>query len=485
MVPLALTVAAGLVVAVLTVLEDRIRWLASFCGYFGEGCKKTESYTLFTIPVSWWGVAYYLLLAGLIGRAEPLVFLAVMAGSGFELTFLWILASRNIFCIFCLLNGVIMALLFFLTYDPERSWEAISMVLLFFMVSQYLLRRENRLGATSSTRDEVARPVAKVGQEAITVAEVERPISGRIYNLEKEIYRLKRKRLNEIIHNRLLSKEAERRGVPVETLIDWVLKGQPGSGDPEIRGYYSENAKGLNEWSGTQEELRARIREFLKERGMQHRLMEYVKSLKERHEVDVFLRKPWLPLTRVSVENSPTLGPSDAPVVVVEFSDYLCPACRAGHEVTARIRKSSEGKLWWVFKDFPLDMHRGAKEMAQAARCAGEQGKFWEYQDLMFSSDGRPDLDQLKSYARDLDLDVERFARSLESWKHLPFVEADIQGAREAGVVAVPTFIINGKKLVGAVSFEEFKRRIDECMSFGGTDHWGPAGPGVPDDPSS
>jgi len=458
-------VAAGLLVSVLTVLENRVKWIASFCALFGQGCRQTESYTLFSVPVSWWGVLYYLFTGVLIFYAKPLVFWAVMAGFGVELTFLWVLASMRIFCIFCLLNGMIMALLFALSMDTDRIWETISVVSLFFIGSQYLLRRENRLEAPASLQDETARPAAKVGDDAITVAELERPVANRIYDLEKEIYAIKQRRLDEIITNRVLQKEAERKGSTVEQLIASALSNQEEIGNGEIHGYYQENVQHLGGWKGTQEELRGRIREFLKERRAQEILLEYIDSLKEQHQVDVFLKKPSLPLTGVNVENSPTLGPSDAPVVVVEFSDYLCPACRSEHEVTGRIKKAYEGKLWWVFKDFPLDMHEGAKEMAQAARCAGEQGKFWEYQDLMFSCDGRPDTDQFRAYARELNLDVDQFARSLETGKHLPFVEADIRSAREAGVSATPTFLINGKKVAGTVPFEEFEKLIDESLT--------------------
>ncbi len=85
------------------------------------------------------------------------------------------------------------------------------------------------------------------------------------------------------------------------------------------------------------------------------------------------------------------MGPADALVVVVEFSDYLCPGCRKGYEITKTIRDKYRDRIRWVFKDFPLDRHEGADKMAEAAHCANDQGKFWQYQDLLFSSENTPD----------------------------------------------------------------------------------------------
>ncbi len=93
----------------------------------------------------------------------------------------------------------------------------------------------------------------------------------------------------------------------------------------------------------------------------------------------------------LEIEDDPGMGPADALVVVVEFSDYLCPGCRKGYEITKTIRDKYRDRIRWVFKDFPLDRHEGADKMAEAAHCANDQGKFWQYQDLLFSSENTPD----------------------------------------------------------------------------------------------
>ena len=116
-----------------------------------------------------------------------------------------------------------------------------------------------------------------------------------------------------------------------------------------------------------------------------------------------------------------------------------------------------------------MDFHKGAKDLAQAAHCAGEQNRFWEFQDLLFESREMPDLSQLKAYAARLGLDVDRFVVCYESGKYASKVEADIAAARESGVNSTPTFVINGKLHPGGLSFEDFSKVIDDALQTAGT----------------
>ena len=164
----------------------------------------------------------------------------------------------------------------------------------------------------------------------------------------------------------------------------------------------------------------------------------------------------------MSLEGSPTHGPADAAVTVVEFSDYLCPACRQAHEITKEIKDRYAGKIRWVFKDFPLPAHEGADFLAAAARCADDQGKFREYQDKLFAAEEPPNTDQLKAFAEELNLNLDDFTQCLEKEAHLSEVESDVEEAKETGISATPTFLINGRMHTGAPSVEELSEIIDE-----------------------
>jgi predicted DsbA family dithiol-disulfide isomerase len=158
---------------------------------------------------------------------------------------------------------------------------------------------------------------------------------------------------------------------------------------------------------------------------------------------------------------NPALGPQDAPVTVIEFSDYLCPFCRRSREMVSRIKKDYAGRIRWVYMDFPLEIHQGAKQLAQAARCARDQGKFWEFQELILASQEKPGPDRLRDFAKRLSLNPDRFSRCLESGRHIDEIDKDIKFGSEAGVHATPTFLVNGKPKV-APTYEELHEAIEE-----------------------
>ncbi|MGA6925523.1 MAG: vitamin K epoxide reductase family protein, partial [Desulfosarcina sp.] len=113
---------AGAAVSIVSALERHVRWIAAVCSLFGEGCRKTADFTLFNIPISWWGMAYYAALALAALIAKPWLFWLVMAGFGFELTFVWIMVAVGAFCIFCVLNAAVVAGLVWVVFDPALAW---------------------------------------------------------------------------------------------------------------------------------------------------------------------------------------------------------------------------------------------------------------------------------------------------------------------------------------------------------------------------
>jgi protein-disulfide isomerase len=164
----------------------------------------------------------------------------------------------------------------------------------------------------------------------------------------------------------------------------------------------------------------------------------------------------------VKVEGAFAKGPRDAPVTLVEFSDFHCPFCRNVVATVKEVLKQYEGRVKWVYRDFPIaNLHPQAPRAAEAARCAGEQGKFWEYHDLLFDSQTQTTTADFKGFAEQLKLDPKSFGQCLDSAKHQAAVEADIQDGARLGVTGTPTFFINGRMLVGAQPMENFKKIIE------------------------
>ena len=167
---------------------------------------------------------------------------------------------------------------------------------------------------------------------------------------------------------------------------------------------------------------------------------------------------------QVSVDDDPVLGAKDAPVTIIEFSDYQCPYCRVWHEqVFGELMATYGAKVRFVYRDFPLDeIHPEARPAAIAATCAGEQGKYWEYHNLLFTSDVGLGAEARAAFAQRLGLDLERFATCVASGATNDEVDGDLQDAFELGVRGTPTFFINGRPLVGAQPLEAFASIIDD-----------------------
>ncbi|MBP8858188.1 MAG: DsbA family protein [Anaerolineaceae bacterium] len=167
------------------------------------------------------------------------------------------------------------------------------------------------------------------------------------------------------------------------------------------------------------------------------------------------------------LKDAPALGPDDAPVTIVEFSDFQCPFCARWHqEVWPQISETYQGKVRLVYRDFPLvQAHPYAQDAAIAARCAGQQDHYWEYHGLLFA--GEMELSDLAfdAFAARLELDQTLFDKCLANPEVLSQVQADLSLAEMVGIDGTPTFFINGYRIKGAQPFEEFQKVIDSILA--------------------
>jgi len=174
-----------------------------------------------------------------------------------------------------------------------------------------------------------------------------------------------------------------------------------------------------------------------------------------------------------------TLGRTDAPLVMVEYTDYECPFCRQFHvDSFEQIRRNyiDTGKIRYVSRDFPLEFHRNAQPAAMAARCAGEQNKFWELRHTMIVNASKLGPEQVVGYAKEQKLDLARFETCLKSGRHKAAIEADMAEGRNAGVSGTPSFVIGrlvdgrleGVRIVGAMPYMMFAQKLDELLKAPG-----------------
>lgn len=157
----------------------------------------------------------------------------------------------------------------------------------------------------------------------------------------------------------------------------------------------------------------------------------------------------------------PTLGNESAPITITEFSDLQCPACKASHPTVNRIMAEFKNDVKLEYVHFPLPMHQYAFKAAEAAECANDQGRFWEFVDKVHASLDDPTPGNLKNYAKELNLNMKNFSSCLDSGAKAPYVARDIREAENMGVDSTPTFFINGEKLSNW-RYEIFRQKIME-----------------------
>jgi protein-disulfide isomerase len=170
------------------------------------------------------------------------------------------------------------------------------------------------------------------------------------------------------------------------------------------------------------------------------------------------------PAQAISLDRAPTRGPAAAPVSLVEFSDFECPYCAETAPVVQQLLAAYPTQVRFAFKHYPLPMHKESPLAHEAALAAGEQGKFWEMHDLLFSGQDKLTRDDLVAKARQLNLDVARFTADLDSRRFKPQVDADRQEGNRLGVDGTPFFFISGHAISGWVGLADFKKLIEAAM---------------------
>jgi protein-disulfide isomerase len=159
-------------------------------------------------------------------------------------------------------------------------------------------------------------------------------------------------------------------------------------------------------------------------------------------------------------------GDDNAPVTIVEYSDYQCPYCANFNSTMNKVADNYGDKVRWVHRHFPLDaIHKYARKAAEASECAGDQGKFWEYSDKLFENQSKINDSLFSKLAKDLNLNVDEFDKCVESGKFEDKVDNDYKGGSKIGVSGTPAIFINNEPVKGgALPYDKLKTLIDELL---------------------
>ena len=309
--------------------------------------------------------------------------------------------------------------------------------------------------------------VGTVGGAPITLSDVDeralRQAAGDFgsMTLAQALFEARRTALDEIIGNELISREAKARGVDRETLTrnEIDAKVAPPT-EAEVTAWYQANRSRVQ--GAPLDKVAGPIKDLLLQERTRAARQQYLDGLKARTAVAIMLEPPRL---KVADAGRPSRGPARAPVEIIEFSDFQCPFCLRAHPTVAQVLSTYGDRVRFVYRHYPLPNHPSARPAAEAAACAGEQGKFWEYHDRLFDNQDKLGAADLKRHAAALALDTEKFDACVDTHKYKKDVDADVAAGEEAGVSGTPAFFINGRQLSGAQPFEAFKHVIDEELA--------------------
>jgi protein-disulfide isomerase len=307
--------------------------------------------------------------------------------------------------------------------------------------------------------------LATIGGQPLKAASLKERLKPIIYRIQFEAYALAKRNADNLVDNMLLLDEARKRQIGPEEIIRTEVSDKVRTPtEADVAKFYSDNKDRI---TGDLNSVRNQVAMYLREQDQRRLEFELSERLRKNANVRWLISEPAQPLQNVSTDDDPARGGANAPVTIVEFTDFQCPACAAMHPVLEEVLKSYGDKVRFVVRDFPLNQHENAAKAAEAANAANEQGKFFEYIALLFQRQKALDIPSLKKYASELGLDRTRFDAALDRGKYAAEVQRDIEDGEMYGVGSTPTIFINGVQLK-VLTAEGLRDAIDRAAKSGG-----------------
>ena len=310
--------------------------------------------------------------------------------------------------------------------------------------------------ATADTPDDTI--LAEVDGVKLTQADLDRGHPTILFQARNALYAAYRKATDQLVDDYVLERQAKKEGLTVDQLLEKHVNAKlPKDPSEEVLRVYYEGVDTQEPY----ETVRGQIIQALRERRLAKAKAAYITSL--RSDARVIMRVG-PPRAEISLKDVPLRGRPDAPITIVEFADYECPYCQNVQPEVNKVLAQFKDKVAFAFKDMPLPMHRNAEKAAEAAHCAGVQGKYWEYHDLLFSSK-QVTLADLKNHARALKLDTNAFDQCLDSGSQAARIKSMFIEAQNYSLSGTPAFFINGRFFSGGMDYDTFRRIIEEELT--------------------
>ncbi|MDV6235013.1 thioredoxin domain-containing protein [Leptospira ellisii] len=304
--------------------------------------------------------------------------------------------------------------------------------------------------------------IAEINGKTYTIRDVENenPKLARKYHSENgdRLYRL----LSEFASKKVIAMAAKERNVSEKELMEPTVE-EPTP--QEMRDVYDQFKDTPALKGKSFEQVKADIQNHLISQKKEEARNSLFAQLRNQYNISVKVREKDLPPVRDSsivAGNNPFLGPENAKVTVIEFSDFECPYCKRSQDVNSQLRAKYKDQIRWVFRDYPLSFHPNAMFAHIAANCSAPQGKYWEFFNVLFANSGNLSKERVLDLARNSGLEMKAFSQCVNDAAVRKEVEADMAEGEKYGVSGTPAFFINGIMVEGAQPIEAFTKVIDQ-----------------------
>jgi protein-disulfide isomerase len=325
------------------------------------------------------------------------------------------------------------------------------------------------VAAPRAWADDPNKTVATVGDHKITEKDLDAKVKPQLEQmramLDKRVdqmiaekshdFDLRHQTLESMTDDYLIGQAAGKEKLSVQDYLKKEYSGKSAVTDAEAKAFYDKNKTAS---TAPYDQVKVQLIEMMNRQALLERLRkgEPVKILLEPKRVVM------------NSSGHPTLGAKDAPVTIVEFTDFQCPYCKATEATLKDLKAKYGDKIRLVHMDFPLPFHQHAMDAANAARCANDQGKFWQYRDSLFANQGKLAPADLKATAKTLGMDSTKFDACFDKASYDAQIKADQAIGEKAGVDGTPAFFIDGRPLTGAQPPAKFEELIDQEIANGG-----------------
>ena len=315
--------------------------------------------------------------------------------------------------------------------------------------------------AEEGTPEKTDKPVAIVAGHPILESELSLQTRAQMQQLRNQEYEIKRTALDNLVIQKLVEAEAKSQKISIPELLAREVDGRVReTTEEEIKAFYEGQKDRINR---PLEEVKDQIAAVLKQNRAQQARQDYFATLRKKLPVDILLQPVRL---NIQADARRARGPQNAPITIVEFSDFQCPFCLKAYPTVRAVLAKYGDKIRFSYRDFPLrQIHGQAQEAAEAGHCAADQDKFWQFHDYLFENPSDLSREKLVASAEKASLDAAALELCLESGKHRSAVEQDYQQGLQAGINGTPAFYINGIFLNGSQPASAFEQIVDSELA--------------------